>query len=84
MPKQQASRKAAKKGCDCINDPTLKTELAKQNAKVRLELFMDFKNGQALFDGPFVLLEKINSDKRKPLPKLFCAFCPFCGKKKAR
>lgn len=43
---------------------------------------IDFKAGKVGMAGPFLMVEKCDGfPKRKPLPTVCCAFCPFCGKK---
>lgn len=67
-----------KKTCRCIE--LVNKHLAKFNARVE-QRFMLGDNPRLSQSAPLVQLEKIDDRKRKALPPVVAAYCPFCGRK---
>lgn len=73
-------KKTAKtKGCQCVE---LANEcLEESNACLVLSQLINVKTGKTSTGPPQLMLEKIDTKKRKRLPTLFCTYCPICGTK---
>jgi len=76
-----AKKKAATKAkpCKCVEQ--VNKQLAPLNAKVTQSLLLNLAAKRGEMSAPLIELHKIDSLQRKPLPTLFAAYCPFCGKK---
>jgi len=76
-----AKKKAAKTGCNCVEQ--VNKQLEDSNAKVSQYLQVNFTTGESSMTNPMVALEKkiTSSRTRTKLPSLVCTYCPFCGKK---
>lgn len=73
-----AKKKAAKSGCECLEQ--VKESLREHGVAIKRELIMNFKTGEGRMSPPFIVVEK-TSGKRGKTPTLFCSYCPFCGTK---
>lgn len=69
------------KACNCFAQ--VQEQLKEHNTKLRQEFFFNMKTMSATMSKiPLLLTEKIDTSKKKPpKKKVFCAYCPFCGKK---
>lgn len=79
MATKAAKKKPAAKRCRCAQ--LVNRRLERNNARLYQPMHIDFDKGKAGLLGPALLLEKIDSTKRKELPTVACAYCPFCGKR---
>ena len=71
------------KRCDCVSQ--LNKQLEPQGLELDDRLLMSF--GEDSADGklasPLIMLRwKDKKPRGKNLPVMFCAYCPFCGKKR--
>jgi hypothetical protein len=74
------AKKKPKPDCGCLEKAN---EAVKEKGYAFQTRVMFHRDSSTLrVAGPLLLLEKLDSKSRKPLPSAFCAYCPFCGKKK--
>jgi hypothetical protein len=64
--------------CGCMAE--IDKQLVAHNAHIDRRLMMNFKTGKASMSPPVIQLSKLVTAKKKSLPTLFAAYCPFCGK----
>lgn len=62
--------------CDCIKE--INEQLKPHNARIAAGVSLKDNTMQANY---YVMLEKIDTAKRKPLPYMVMSYCPFCGEK---
>lgn len=64
--------------CDCVK--SLDAALAEHNGRISMALTLSSDMSKM---GARVLIatEKLDPKKRKPIPALMAAYCPFCGVK---
>lgn len=73
-----AKRKSV--GCKCAAN--VNEQLKQLNARIPSQMRLDMKRKTLSASPVFqIVLEKIDSSIRKPLPTMFCTYCPVCGKK---
>lgn len=79
--KKAASKKPVK--CDCVSNAN--AQLAPQGLELDDRIVMSFAkdSAQGGVESPIVKLRWIDAKKKKPTPPMFCAYCPFCGRKKS-
>ena len=63
--------------CDCLKQ--VNEKLAAYNGKVAIGFLMTEDMG--IKKRVLIATERVNKAKRKPVPALTAAFCPFCGTK---
>lgn len=63
--------------CDCLKQ--VDEKLAAHNGKVATGFLMTADMGIKM--RVLIATEKVDKAKRKPVPSLTAAFCPFCGTK---
>lgn len=80
--KKKAAKKAVKR-CDCTKQ--INERLAPQGLELDDRMVMSFGEGTASggVEAPLVRLRWTNEKRKKPTPPMFCAYCPFCGRKKS-
>jgi len=64
--------------CECVKK--LDEQLVEHNGRIAMALTMS-KDMSRMGERLLVATEKIDTKKRKPIPKLMATFCPFCGDK---
>ena len=59
--------------------------LAPEGLEIDDRMVMSFGEGTASggVEAPLVRLRWTNDKRKKPTPPMFCAYCPFCGRKKS-
>lgn len=65
--------------CNCVEKAN--EALKEQNTFIESKLMMNFETGDTSLSPPMIVVGKLDSKKKEPLPVLFCSYCPFCGKK---
>lgn len=80
--KKKAAKKMPKR-CDCAK--RVNEQLAPQGLELDDRIVMSFGDGtaDAAIESPLVRLRWMNKKRKKPTPPIFCAYCPFCGRKKS-
>ena len=80
--KKKAAKKPAKR-CDCAKQ--VNEQLAPQGLELDDRMIMSFgdESADAAIESPLVRLRWVNDKRKKPTPPMFCAYCPFCGRKKS-
>lgn len=68
-------------GCNCLEQ--VNEELLQHNTRLKRELMLNFKTGEATMTKQvFLATEKVDSKKkREPAKSVLASYCPFCGKK---
>lgn len=81
MKKKAASKKPVK--CDCVSRAN--AQLAPQGLELDDRMVMSFFESSAdgRVESPIVKLRWIDNKRKKSTPPMFCAYCPFCGRKKS-
>jgi len=74
-----AKKKKPATRCNCVEQ--VNEQLKPMNAKITQNLRMNFATREASMSSPSIVLHKIDSKLKKPLPTVLVAFCPFCGTK---
>ena len=80
-PRKKAEKES--KRCDCVSQ--LNKQLEPQGLELDDRLLMSFGKDSAdgKLESPLIMLRWIGKKPRgKSLPTMFCAYCPFCGKKR--
>jgi hypothetical protein len=82
---KKTAKKATKKrkGCNCAE--VANEQLKPQGLELDDRMVMSFSDDSAdgRIESPIVQLRWVESKRKKPTPPMFCAYCPFCGIKKA-
>ena len=78
-PKKTAKPAKPQKSCDCQDH--VNEQLKPYNTFVESKMLMSFETGKFRESTPMIVTAKIDSKKRQPAMPIFCAYCPFCGKK---
>lgn len=71
--------KKTKDGCGCLD--AAQKEAEPHGFAFDTAIQMDFDAGRGRVAGPFLAVHRIDGAKRKRLPTVTCAYCPFCGKR---
>jgi hypothetical protein len=81
--KKKAASKKPAKPCDCVAKANAR--LAPEGLEIDDRMVMSFGEGTASggIESPLVRLRWTNDKRKKPTPPMFCAYCPFCGRKKS-
>lgn len=84
--KKKAARKkkalAKKLPCKCVKQ--INEQLDPQGLELDSRIVMNFAEGTGGSESPLIALAWQNDKKRKKVPTMFCAYCPFCGQKKGQ
>ena len=68
----------SEQGCDCVAQ--VQDYLGEHNCQLVIECLMNLDTGTIRSSPPSLRVEKVEP-KRTRLKTVFCAYCPFCGKK---
>lgn len=64
--------------CECV--VKVNKQLVERNAVLVIKSIVNMDTGDIRPSSPVIAVEKYDPKGRKPLPTIFCRYCPFCGK----
>jgi hypothetical protein len=82
MPAVKKKAAIKKRPCKCVKE--INAQLDPQGLELDSRIVMNFTEGTGGSESPLISLAWQNDKKRKKPPTMFCAYCPFCGQKKAQ